>query len=215
VNYLVTGTDTGVGKTYVTARLIRTLRAHRLDCVGMKPWCSGSRSDVVELRQASDFVEPEHLVNPTYFQVPAAPYTAAMIEDRPINLEQAARAYRSLSSRHDIVLVEGAGGLLVPILQDYDFCDLAQDWQLTVIVVAANRLGCLNHCRLTIEALQNRGLSCCGLLLNNLDKGDTPAQLTNQSVLELVLNRPICPINFEESDFTDVAKQLGFLQAHT
>jgi dethiobiotin synthetase len=210
-HYLVTGTDTSIGKTYVTTRLIKALRSRGIDCVGMKPWCSGATEDVVELRQASDLIEPEHLINPARFQVPAAPYAAAMVEGRAVDLQHVSNAFQTLASRHTMVLVEGAGGLLVPILRNYDYRDLATDWGLKAIVVAPNRLGALNHCRLTLEALESRQVLCCGVVLNHLEGIEMPAQQTNHSVLELVLNQPVFQVTFGQSDLTALAAQLGLL----
>ncbi len=211
MNYLVTGTDTGIGKTYIGSCLIRALRARGRDCVGMKPWCCGSLDDVAELQAASDFCEPGKLINPVFFRTPAAPYAASTIEGRTADLGVVENVFRLLAARHDVVLVEGAGGLLVPILCAFDYRDLALAWDLSVIVVAPNRLGTLNHTRLTVEALRASKLPCCGVILNSLQTSDAPAQVTNLSVLESLIDVPIFPVDFGQTDLRQCAEGLGML----
>src|ERR1700761_8553833 len=138
MNYLVTGTDTGVGKTFVTSKLVRYARSKGIDAVGMKPICTGDNSDVHRLLEACDSSEPEHLINPVWYRTPVAPYTASIIEDRLIDLSSICDAFERLARQHANVLVEGAGGIAVPIFAHYDFRDLARDLHLNVIIVAAN-----------------------------------------------------------------------------
>jgi dethiobiotin synthetase len=213
LNYLVTGSDTGVGKTYITSRLVRALRRQGRDSVAMKPWCSGSLEDVHILTAANNCDEPEHLINPTFFQAPVAPFAAAMIEGRVIDLGHAQTAFETLAKRHEDVLVEGAGGLLVPITQNFDYRELALAWRLEVIVVVANRLGAINHARLTIEALGKEKLSCRGILLNLLSsQPDDLAQQTNQSILELTTSVPVVRVEFGQTDLTEAIRRLRMME---
>ncbi len=198
MNAFITGTDTGVGKTYVTARLIRRLRAQGLDTVGFKPICCGSREDAELLRAAADDALALNEVNPVWLRTPAAPYTAAMIENRPIDLALIRETFDDLRARHDSMLVEGVGGWLVPIERDYSVADLAAECALPVIVVVKNRLGALNHAALTVDHLRSRGLACAGLILNDgppaaedLSEPQTIAMTTNRSVLEDILGLPV------------------------
>src|SRR5271166_5139291 len=138
VNYLVTGTDTGVGKTFVTSGLVRFARSKGLDFVGMKPICTGDNDDVRQLLEACGFCEPEHLINPVWYRTPVAPYAASVIEARLIDLSAMCGAFDEHAPLHSIVLVEWAGGNAVPILADYDFSDLAREINQDVIDVAAN-----------------------------------------------------------------------------
>ena len=208
MNYLVTGTDTGVGKTFVSCGLIRSIRASNIDCVGMKPVCTGEPADVEALQLASDRVEADHLVNPILFHTPLAPYTAAIIENRWIDIAALRASFARLAAKHAVVIVEGAGGLLVPILPDYDFRDLARDLELGVIVVAANRLGALNHTRLTVEALRKASLPCSLVVLNNIEASGNLAAQTNLSVLETLLDAPVIELAYQESDFSNVRERL-------
>ena len=198
MNAFVTGTDTGVGKTYVTARLIRRLRAGGLDTVGYKPICCGSREDAEILRAAADDSLSLNEVNPVWLRTPAAPYTAALIENRPIDLALVRETFATLRARHGSVLVEGVGGWLVPIQTDYTVADLAREIGWPVIIVVKNRLGALNHAALTLRQVQSAGLSCAGLILNEgpaatapEEDAETIARTTNRAVLEGWLGVPV------------------------
>ena len=137
----VTGTDTGVGKTFVVAKTIALLRDQGLDAVGMKPICCGDRDDAEVLHRASSGVVAINDINPIWLRTPAAPYTAAMIEGRTIDLALIRESFARLRSVHRVVIVEGVGGWRVPIARDYFVSDLARDFNLPVVVVVANRLG--------------------------------------------------------------------------
>ncbi len=198
MNAFITGTDTSVGKTYATARLIQRLRAQGLDTVGFKPICCGSRDDAEILRAAADDTLELNEVNPVWLRTPAAPYTAALIENRPIDLALIREGFANLRARYGSVLVEGVGGWLVPIARDYTVADLAAEFALPVIVVVKNRLGALNHAALTVQHLRSHGLTCAGLILNaglpTADEGQEPQDIaiaTNQGVLEDTLGAPV------------------------
>lgn len=191
MNLFITGTDTGVGKTYVTARLIRHLRAQGLDTVGFKPICCGGREDALLLREAADGALELNEVNPVWLRTPAAPYTAAIIENRAVDLALIRETFGAIRARHRSVLVEGVGGWLVPIDRDYTVADLAGEMGLPVAVVVRNRLGALNHTALTLHHLKGTGLECAGIIFNAgpVEEGangesENIATATNESVLE-------------------------------
>jgi dethiobiotin synthetase len=191
----LTGTDTGVGKTHVAALLVKTRRRRGIDCVGMKPICCGARRDAELLHAASDGAIALNDVNPVWLRTPAAPYTAAMIENRPIDVALVKSTFANLRSVHDSIIVEGVGGWLVPITREYFVSDLAAEIGLPIVVVAANKLGALNHTLLTVEAIRARGLTCAGIILNHVEP-PLGANLrivttTNRSVLESLVDLPI------------------------
>ena len=198
MNVFVTGTDTSVGKTYVTARLIRRLRAQGLDTVGFKPICCGSREDAEILRAAADDALELNEVNPIWLRTPAAPYTAALVENRAIDLALVRETFAALQARHSSIIVEGVGGWLVPIQRDYTVADLAREMELPVVLVVRNRLGALNHAALTVHHLRAAGQVCEGLILNDgprtaweEEDAEQIARATNSSVLEEWLGVPI------------------------
>ena len=183
MNLFLTGTDTGVGKTFVTALLTRALRQAGLGTLALKPLCSGERSDVEILRAASDNILSLDETNPVWLQAPATPLVAAQLENRCLSLDPLQDWFRSLSGKHPSLLVEGAGGWLVPVTDNETLADLAVRLALPVVVVVANRLGCLNHTLLTLESIHARGLSCPGIVLNHLTPDADIAQRTNAQIL--------------------------------
>jgi dethiobiotin synthetase len=169
----VTGTDTGVGKTVVACGLIRALRGRGIDCVGMKPVETGvgpeGPRDAIALRAASGGGEPLELVCPQRFALPAAPAVAATAAARRVDLGAIHAGFEALAARHDCVIVEGAGGLLVPVSEDVAMADLARDLGLSILIVARGRLGTINHALLTLEVARARGLSVAGVVVSCAD----------------------------------------------
>jgi dethiobiotin synthetase len=210
MNFLVTGTDTGIGKTYCGCGLIRAARELGLKCSGMKPFCTGDTEDIELIAAAGDNKVPLHLLNPVWLRPPLAPYVAAMLENRPIDITAVREAYRELSAKHDLVFVEGAGGLLVPILREYSFRDLAVDLDLAVILVAPNRLGVINHVLLTAESIARVGLQLALVILNELDLEPSLVSQTNPSILQELLKVPLYLSPLRNSDFAGALKLLGF-----
>jgi dethiobiotin synthetase len=191
MNFFLTGTDTNVGKTFVAALLIRSLRAAGLDTVGLKPICCGDRDDAERLHEASDRAISLDDINPVWFRAPVSPYTASIIENRQVDLDQVWERFQKIRAAHRSLIVEGVGGWLVPIRRDYFVSDLAAEMNLPVVVVARNYLGALNHTLLTVENIRARGLQCAGVILNHTDDVEDAATTTNPSVLEDIMNVPI------------------------
>jgi dethiobiotin synthetase len=191
VSIFVTGTDTGVGKTSFTVWLLQRLRARGLHCAGYKPICCGDRADAVQLLAASSAGLTIDEVNPVWLQTPAAPLTAALVEKREIDLVALRDGFVRLSKRFDFVAIEGVGGWIVPITSDYFTNDLAADLGQPVIVVALNRLGCLNHTLLTVRSIEASGSKCAGLVLNDFGAEPDVAISTNAEILGRCLPLPV------------------------
>jgi dethiobiotin synthetase len=191
VNLFLTGTDTNVGKSYIAALLVRALRAAGKDCVGLKPICCGGREDAELLHEAAEGAIPLNELNPVWLRTPAAPYTASLIENRALDLDLIRECFGRARCAHESLIVEGAGGWLVPIARDYFVADLAVEFGLPVAIVVANRLGALNHALLTVAAVRARGLECAGLILNHPSAEEDIATTTNRSVLEELASVPI------------------------
>jgi dethiobiotin synthetase len=191
VSLFVTGTDTGVGKTYIATRLLRLLHASGVSCAGMKPICCGDRRDAALLLAAgSDGLSIED-INPVWLKTPAAPIVGSLIEKSDIHVEKIIAAFHALQNRVEQVIVEGVGGWLVPIRADYFISDLAMAMKLPVLAIASNRLGCLNHAALTVQSIFGHGLRCVGLVLNNAQDIDDIAARTNAGVLKEILDVPV------------------------
>jgi dethiobiotin synthetase len=170
----VTGTDTGVGKTHVAAALLRALAARGVRAAGMKPVAAGVDADgrygdVVALRAAGNVDAGDDLVNPYRFAPAIAPHVAAAMEGRAIDLAHIARAFGALAARADVVVVEGAGGVLVPLGERDDMLDIAACLRLPVLLVVGIRLGCISHALASALAIRARGLELAGWIANRID----------------------------------------------
>jgi dethiobiotin synthetase len=193
VGLFITGTDTGVGKTHTLTQLLRLLRGSGVSCAAMKPICCGDRRDAELLLAASREGLTLDEVNPVSLKTPVAPLAAALAEKVDIDIDAVLNAFAQLQERVDQVFVEGVGGWLVPIRPDYFVADLAVDMKLPVLVVAQNRLGCLNHTALTVQSVVDRGLRCAGVVLNDPLSLNDPATRTNRDILGTIINAPILP----------------------
>ncbi len=200
MNYFITGTDTNVGKTYVTKLIIESLRAEGKYAIGYKPISCGDREDANLLSAASGNL-PLDEINPIHFSSAVAPHVAALLENKTIDPAEILASYREISGKYDTILVEGAGGWEVPITRNYFISDLAKDLDLPVILVAANRLGALNHILLTLSAIKAKGLTCAGIILNQLeDEMDTP-MITNKGIIESLTDIPLLDHIIHNQDF--------------
>jgi dethiobiotin synthetase len=208
MSFFITGTDTGVGKTYVTRLILETLRQAGVDAVGYKPVACGDRDDASMLAEASGGLDLD-AVNPVYFNTPVAPYVAGMLENRTLNPAELIAGYRQLATCHAKVLVEGAGGWEVPLAANYRISDLAADLQLPVILVAGNKLGALNHILLTVEAIRAKGLTCAGIILNQLEDEMDTAMITNKGVVEDLTGIPLLDHLIHGQDFLDAETYLA------
>ena len=175
--YFITGTDTGVGKTHVACLLIRDYIAQGYKVIGMKPVAAGGdlingqwvNDDVLKLEQASNVKAPRALINPYSFKEAVAPHIAAEKAGVEINIDVIRQAFQALSKLADIVIVEGAGGFLVPLNNQQSMADLPAALNIPVILVVGMKLGCINHSLLTVEAIKARGLTLHGWVANQIE----------------------------------------------
>ena len=191
MSLFITGTDTGVGKTRTVVQLLRLLRASGTSCAGMKPICCGDRQDAELLLAAGGVGLTIDDVNPVWLRTPAAPIVGSLTEQVSIDIERILAAFHALQNQVEHVIVEGVGGWLVPIRSDYFVSDLAVEMKLPVLVVAQNRLGCLNHTALTVRSVAEHKLRCLGIaLITALGTSDIAAA-TNAGILRKILNVPL------------------------
>ena len=175
--FFITGTDTGVGKTYIACKLIQQYVAQGYKVVGMKPVAAGCdlvdgewvNDDVLKLEAAGNVKAPRALTNPYSFKEPIAPHIAAQLEGKAIEIAVIKQAFDELCKLADIVIVEGAGGLLVPLNSACDMADLAKALNIPIIVVVGIKLGCINHTLLTVEAIKARNCRLEGWIANKID----------------------------------------------
>ncbi len=187
----ITGTDTGVGKTLVACGLAALLRDFGYHVGVMKPAETGCAErdgelfpeDAVRLKDASRCDVPLEKICPYQLREPLAPSIAAERAGVTIDIDHLLAVYNEISARHDITVVEGAGGLMVPLLPSYTYADLAKVLKLPLIVVAANRLGAINHLLLTLEHASCKGLRVLGYVLNQIGGPLSLDAETNREVL--------------------------------
>lgn len=198
--FFVTGTDTGVGKTVVSGALLRAMLMAGMRVCGMKPVETGCRreedmlipADGLFLKNLSQSDEPMEHIAPSCLEFPLAPLVAAELEGKDISLKKLRNEFEYLSNKYDAVVVEGIGGLLVPIKKDYFVSDLARDFGLPLIVVSTPFLGTINQTLLTLEQARRDGLKVAGVVINHpRPPGGTLAEETNPRVLEKLLHVPV------------------------
>ena len=189
----VTGTDTGVGKTTVSRALLGLMRADGLRVAAMKPVETGvtvddPRSDARALAAAAGTGASMRDVCPVVLDEPLAPWMAARRAGRTLTMNPLDESFQRLARDVDAILVEGAGGLLVPITETDTYLTLFQRWSLDAMVVAANRLGVINHTRLTVRTLRDAGVHVLGVVLNETDDAEPDvARRTNHDALQTLL----------------------------
>lgn len=206
-HFFVTGTDTSVGKTTVTVRLMQQLVAQGLTVIGMKPVASGcewvdgrwQNDDVLQLTAASNVSAPAELINPYCFEPAIAPHIAAAQAGVEIDFNVIRAAYEQLTTMADVVIVEGAGGLLVPLNATQTIADLIQALSLPALVVVGMRLGCINHALLTAQVLKQRNIDFCGWVANNIDPQMSVPQENLQSLITGLQQPPVLQVPFQES----------------
>ena len=177
----VTATDTDIGKTYVCAGLAYALKKSGIDVGIMKPFACGvkqkigfSSNDLTILTNAAMVDDAEDIINPFFFPIPASPYTAAKNLGVKIDVEHVMECFRKLDEIHDIVLIEGIGGIMTPILKDYAIIDLIKDLMANTIIVTSSKIGTVNHTVLTYNMCKNMNIPIKGLIINNFDSTGYP-----------------------------------------
>ncbi len=186
--FFVVGTDTGVGKTVITAALALALRARGVDVGVMKPVSTGGKRplDALFLKKAAQVDDPLDWINPVHMTPPLAPWVASRVTGQRISLPKIRHAYRRLQTKHPFLLVEGIGGLLVPITASFTILDLAREFGFPVVVVARAGLGTLNHTGLTLALLRQAKIPVAGVILNGYPTRRKPtlAERTNPEVIK-------------------------------
>ena len=201
----VTGTDTHVGKTCVTASIVKSLRDIDIDVGVMKPFASGYKKnsnslsqDIKILMKYSNSNDPIDLVNPYYFEIPTSPYDASKLLCKEINIQNIIDAYEKLLSYHDLVIVEGIGGLMTPLTQDYFVSNLISELNIDTIVVSGSKIGTVNHTLLTNEHCKQLDLKLKGFVINQTEPGGYELSNLKQQIQELTNQTVYCTIPYYE-----------------
>lgn len=218
----ITGTDTGVGKTYVACGIATALRDRGVNVGVMKPaetGCGQRKGDLIpgdsmRLMQAAGVKDPLSLVNPYRFRKPLAPLVAAEMERKAIDIRKILKSFAALSRRHDFMILEGAGGIMAPLRKEVSYLDLAGLLGLPVLIVARPGLGTVNHTLLTAAVLNHRRIPVAGVVINHtirVRRG--PAERTNPAVIETLGGMKVLGIiGHRSADFSQVIFSLGYAE---
>ncbi len=200
-SYFITGTDTGVGKTTITAAIAALLRKHNVDVGVMKPIATGfpqktgfKSRDVALLHDAAQVADDEKTINPVFLPLPTSPYDASKVLNKKIDMDVVFERYEYLVKSHSMVLVEGIGGIMVPITRNFFVADMIKQMNLETIVVTRSTLGTLNHTVMTIEMCRKYKIPVKGLIVNYFDEKGGPAEKNSPSTLHEVTGLPILGI---------------------
>lgn len=207
--FFITGTDTEIGKTYVTCALLRDLRRRGMKAVGYKAMACGDRGDARAMMAATDPSLSADVVNPIYLRAATAPYVAAMLENRTLTLDELVRGYKALAEYGSPVLAEGAGGWEVPIAPGITMADFAVALGLPVVVVVGNKLGAVNHAVMTVQGIRSRGLEVRAIVLNHMGEEWDTAAVTNRRLIEEFTGMPVAAELIHGQEEIDSAAVLG------
>ena len=214
----VTATDTDVGKTYVCAGLAYALKKLNIDVGIMKPFACGvkekigfSSNDLTILANAAMVDDTEDVINPFFFPIPASPYTAAKNLGVKIDIKHVMECFKKLDEIHDIVLVEGIGGIMTPILKDYAIIDLIKDLMANTIIVTSSKIGTVNHTILTCKMCKNMNIPVKGLIINNFDSTGYPIPELERDLSALTGLPVLCSLphmeKFNLSNYSDLIQE--------
>lgn len=202
--YFVTGTDVGVGKTHVVCALLRGLTDRGVRAMGCKPVSCGDRKELRSMREAAgQETLPLDSINPLYLRTAADPRMGAEFERQTVSLSALVGQVQTLAAEYDTLLVEGVGGWETPLCPGCTMADLAEQLQLPVLLVVSNRQGAANQAILTVRAIQARGLTCCGIILNQQSEEWDTAAVTNRGLIEEYTGIPVLAELIQGEDSLD------------
>jgi dethiobiotin synthetase len=196
--YFITGTDTGVGKTSITAGLACSMRKLGIDVGVMKPIATGypnktgfKSSDVAKLVEAASIKDPENLINPIFLPLSTSPYDATKLLELSVDMPLIFEQFKKLLSLHEMLLVEGIGGIMTPITKNFFVADMIKGMGIEAIIVTRATIGTLNHTVMTCKMCKDYGIKIRGLIINNFDEKGTPAEKNAPITLYELTNSPI------------------------
>ena len=215
----ITGTDTEIGKTVIAGGLAAALRQTGVNVGVMKPISTGDTADARFLKHAAQVDDELSVINPISLQHPLAPSVAARIEDRDIDLGSVKTVFAELEKRYDFVIVEGVGGIAVPIRDDFLVAQLIEQLQLPILIVATTGLGTLNHTLLTVAFAEQFNLQIAGIVLNGLRRETAGlAEATNPVEIEKLTGVPVIGVvPYEkqlDTSYPDVTFLAEFMNQH-
>jgi len=186
----ITATSTEIGKTYTACAIARALKKIKVNVGVFKPFATGDLNDAKQLIKASGVKETPEAVTPEFCALPMSPYIAAKLEGKKLNINKVLSAYKRMAKKYEFMIVEGAGGLMVPIEKNFFIDDLIKKLNLPAIVVASRSLGTINHTLLTVERLKQRKIPVLGIVVNACAKKDISSKY-NAALLKQFTKLPI------------------------
>ena len=196
--YFITGTDTGVGKTSITAGLAGSMHKLGIDVGIMKPIATGypnktgfKSSDVAKLVEAVSIKDPENLINPVFLSLPTSPFDATKLLGLSIDMPLIFEQFKKLLVLHKVLLVEGIGGIMTPITKNFFVADMIKQMGIDTIIVTRATIGTLNHTVMTCKMCKDYGIKIRGIVINNFDEKGTAAEKNAPSTLYELTNIPI------------------------
>jgi len=214
----VTATDTDIGKTCVCAGLAYSLKKLGIDVGIMKPFACGTKqktgfssNDLTILSEAAMSNDAEELINPFFSQIAASPYTAAKNSGIKIEMDHVMDCFRKLDKIHDVMLVEGIGGIMTPILEDYAIINLIKDLNANTVIVTSSKIGTVNHTILTCNMCTNMQIPVKGLIINNFDSTGYPIPELERDLTTLTNLPVLCSLphlsKFNLSDYSEMIQK--------
>lgn len=218
-SYFITATDTGVGKTTITAALATSIKKSGVDVGIMKPVATGvlqktgfKSSDVSILYHAAKVTDPESEINPIFMPLPVSPYDAGKVLDIAFDKKIIFEQFTKLKNKHDMMLVEGIGGILTPLTRDYFVADLIKDLGLETIVVTRSTLGTLNHTMMTIKICHDYKIPVKGILVNTYDENGGPAEKNSPSTIHEITGVPILGVIPYIRDYENLESMISCIE---
>jgi dethiobiotin synthetase len=210
--FFVTGTDTGVGKTIISCGLAAELKGKKIDVGVFKPLLSGisryhPESDTSLLKQMSQTSLSYEDITPFEFEEPLAPYIAGKLEGKVVRIEDVLNHWEIIKQKHEYFIVEGAGGISVPLGESFLVSDLIKALQLPIIIVARPNLGTINHTFLTVQYATSIGLRVAGIVINGISDNPDLVEKTNPKIIEEICNVPILGITPKLKNITKESVQ--------
>jgi len=218
-SYFITATDTGVGKTTVTAALAASIKKSGIDVGIMKPVATGvmqktgfKSSDVSILYHATKVTDPENEINPIFMPLPVSPYDASKMLDVTFDKKIIFEQFTKLKNKHEMMLVEGIGGIMTPLTRNYFVADLIKDLGLETIVVTRSTLGTLNHTMMTIKTCNDYKIPIKGIIVNNYDEDGGPAERNAPTTIHEITGVPILGVLPYVRDYENLESMISCIE---
>ena len=218
-SYFITGTDTGVGKTHITATLAACIKKLGINVGVMKPVATGmpqksgfKSSDVSLLCHACGVDDSEDLVNPIFMPIPSSPYDASKMLNIEFKPEIIFEKFEKLKQKYEMLLVEGIGGIMTPLSKDFFVADMIKKMQLETIIVTRSTLGTLNHTMMTVNTCRDYEIPVKGIIINNYDEKGSPVEKNSPLTIHEITKIPILGIIPFVRDYQNVEMMIPFVE---